>query len=337
MSPLDGRSDRPRCLSQTSDRPDLSQSHPYNQHLYRYNGCDKTWHPLHLQSLCRSSSRLTESVSKFQKFQVITWNIDFSSSHIQRRTTAILNYIQHHAKVPSASDEGIPTIILLQEVCSEAFPPILSHPFLQKYYDLTDISRQKFKEHYGTVTLVPQSLTPFLGGVVRIPFRNTRMGRDALIIDLDLPHLPSFRHSYPSQPITSRIRICNTHLESLRGQSDIARPQQLKFISELLSSAGGGIVAGDMNAIAPTDDQVPQRVGLVDCWEVLHPQSEGHTWGYQPPSRRFPTGRLDKVLFSGDLAPVSMERIGMGEHFDHRWDTVWLSDHYGLLAQFTTI
>ncbi|KAF9446517.1 hypothetical protein P691DRAFT_794407 [Macrolepiota fuliginosa MF-IS2] len=292
------------------------------QRLYRYNEQDEDWLPLQLS---HSPPPVHPSGTPTQ-FQVITWNIDFSTPLVEERTTAILDYIQN--RLLSSSAPNNPTVILFQEVHPEAIEAMLSHSFIQNHYDMTDISNRHFSTSYGTVTLVPKCLTPFVSSVSRIPFENSGMGRDVLTVDFGLP----FRS------VTRRIRISNVHLESLRGHGDKARPEQLKFVSELLATVDGGLVAGDMNAIAPTDDRVPQTLGLIDCWEVMHPQAaeeEGHTWGYQPRGR-YPAGRLDKVLVSGSLAPLSIGRLGVGQYIRWHGDNYWLSDHFGILAQIRT-
>ncbi|XP_006461289.1 hypothetical protein AGABI2DRAFT_118191 [Agaricus bisporus var. bisporus H97] len=336
LLPVGRAAGRPRATSQTDRRSDLLRRFLDNQHLYRFDGHTNTWKPLLLEDLRRTQGHALGTPSKFQ---VLSWNIEFTSPSIPERTTAILDYIQtlqNHTQISSAQSDSIPTIILLQEVDMDAFPSILSHPFLRTHYDLTDISHEHFQASYGTITLIPRSLIPSIASVARIPFENSFMGRDVLIVDLELPKLPLSPQSFPSRTTTSRIRICNTHLESTRGYADLARPKQLELISQFISSADGGLVAGDMNAITPGDHEVPHNVGLVDCWEALRPDDRGYTWGYQPPSKRFPVGRLDKVLFSGNLNPVSIERVGMGEHLAPPLHSNWLSDHYGLLAQFTT-
>ncbi|KAF5354688.1 hypothetical protein D9756_005493 [Leucocoprinus leucothites] len=329
-------SQRSRSLS-----PSFQQSNPFfplsaqDGSLYRHTDANG-WRPFPIP---RSAFGVVELDHTIPKFQVITWNIEFSAPHIEERTNGILDYIWNYTLELNSQTLGrIPTILLFQEVSAEAFLAFLSHPFIRFNYDLTDINRRNFDSHYGTITCIPRPLTPFVTAINRVPFENSIMGRDALIIDLDLPHFPSFRHSFPYRPNISRIRICNTHLESLRGRGDSARPKQLQHISQLLFSADGGLVAGDMNAIAPTDDPAPSALGFADAWEVVHPQAfpvDGHTWGYQPPSRRYPPRRLDKVLFLGNLTPVSIERLGVGRRVEAEGSSAWLSDHYGLLAQFT--
>ncbi|KXN93247.1 hypothetical protein AN958_00171, partial [Leucoagaricus sp. SymC.cos] len=297
---------------------------------------DDAWKPI---SMPISSGAIAPGQA-ISKFQIITWNIDFSTPYIHERTVGILNCIQNYLLSTNAQTPGlntIPPIILLQEVDSSAFPALVTHPFIQNNYDLTDISARNFESDYGTITCVPHALTPFVTAITRIPFENSAMGRDALTLDLDLPHFPNFRRSFPCQPVISRIRICNTHLESLRGHGDRARPEQLRVVSQLLFCVDGGLVVGDMNCIAPTDHEVPSRLGLIDAWEVLHPQDPpevGYTWGYQPPRKWYCPARLDKVLYSGELRPVSIERFGIGQTIGYDREYIWLSDHYGLVAEF---
>jgi tyrosyl-DNA phosphodiesterase 2 len=323
---------RPPSLSPSFDqpKPELAMSSS-NQCLYRYNGTTGLWEPISLPLLPSGAPSTGEVIPNVQ---VITWNVEFSSPHVEERTIGILDYIQNYITTTAAHISGIPTILLFQEARADAVLALTKHSFIQNNYDLTDFSTRNFGNYYGTVTCIPQILTPFVTSVSRQPFQNTRMGRDALTVDLGLPHN---NPSFPSQPIVSQIRICNTHLESLRGHGDLARPKQLKEISQLLLSADGGLVAGDMNAIAPTDHPVPFDVGLTDAWEVMHPQATvdaSHTWGYQPPHRRHLPARLDKVLYLGALAPVSIELFGVGESIEYEGSKYWLSDHYGLVAQF---
>jgi tyrosyl-DNA phosphodiesterase 2 len=161
------------------------------------------------------------------------------------------------------------------------------------------------------------------------------MGRDALYVDLEFPD-----HAPASNTRTSKIvvRIANTHLESLRGHGDRARPIQLGSIAKLLacSDVRGGLVGGDMNAISPSDIDLPRQVGLSDSWDGLAPTRgaqldiSGHTWGYQPHSI-YPPNRLDKILLRGDLRVQEIKKVGVGLKVTGL--NVWVSDHYGLLAR----
>ncbi|KAJ2926145.1 hypothetical protein H1R20_g10931, partial [Candolleomyces eurysporus] len=156
------------------------------------------------------------------------------------------------------------------------------------------------------------------------------MGRDSLYVDLDWPSSTATDSSQSTSKVKkTKIRIGNTHLESLAGRGDRVRPNQVESISSFLSCQGisGGLVGGDMNAISPSDAQLAEKNGLSDAWIMLRKsgskgeeeaeegkvqadESLGHTWGHQPPTV-FPPGRLDKVLFNGCLKVESMERIGL--------------------------
>jgi tyrosyl-DNA phosphodiesterase 2 len=171
------------------------------------------------------------------------------------------------------------------------------------------------------------------------------MQRDCLYVDLDIP-LPQTDGEPKAK--TLRLRIANTHLESLNGFGDRARHKQLEVISRLLttSEVDAGLVAGDMNAISPSDRNLPEEVGLSDAWlastaqptecstknvdETGLGEAEGHTWGYQPKGA-YPPNRLDKILTVGKMVAVDIVRVGVELKVEGR--DAWVSDHFGLLAK----
>lgn len=197
---------------------------------------------------------------------------------------------------------------------------------------------------YFTVSLATRDV-PVIA-VRRVPYERTQMGRDVLFLDVALQGDPSI------------LRVGNTHLESLPHPGVRFRPVQLAMAAEMMKEGDirAGVIAGDMNAICPEDDDFPKSCGLGDVWELQKgtEETEGYTWGYQPPCR-FSPGRLDKVLFRGDFAFDEVEegrllrRIGVGLRFeeptgevsdgsksddddggDDDDTTEWASDHYGL-------
>ncbi|KAJ7125167.1 Endonuclease/exonuclease/phosphatase [Mycena epipterygia] len=271
------------------------------------------------------------------QFSIISWNIDFAAPLVVRRFQTALTHLEKILSPHISSPPPPPTIILLQEVHTSCFQPLLSNPFIREFYQLSNISS---RQSYSTLTLVPNSLAAMVSSVLRTPFPVTRMERDCVYVDLDIPSPES-----AAKPKFMRLRIANTHLESLRGFGDTARPKQLKFISKLLTAPeiDGGLVAGDMNCISPSDHNLPEQVGLSDVWlTVKNKESgtdgdaeEGHTWGYQPKSK-FPAGRLDKILTVGKIDAVEIQRVGVGLRVDGSQDRskdTWVSDHYGLLAK----
>ncbi|KAJ7030026.1 hypothetical protein C8F04DRAFT_1115113 [Mycena alexandri] len=270
--------------------------------LYYYDGGKGRW----LRGNVEASPDFTASSNQLRSFSLVTWNVDFMASF-------------ENARIRAA------------EVHKSCFDTLLAHKFIREFYHVTDIF---LKNSYSTITLVPKSLAALVSAVERVPFTDiTKMQRDYLYVDLEIP--------LPSRLL--RLRIANTHLESLPGFGDKARPKQLKIVADVLTgpNVNGGLVAGDMNCISPSDQGLPEQLGLTDAWLAMAVQpttdgtddtgeAEGHTWGYQPRCE-FPPSRLDKVLTVGELKVVGIERIGVGLKIKDK--DKWVSDHYGLLAK----
>jgi tyrosyl-DNA phosphodiesterase 2 len=296
--------------------------------LYSYNARKILWCPTTSEPSVPSLNPTNPGL-----FCLLSWNVDFSAPLVVRRFQTALAHIE---KLVSTDTSSPPTIILLQEVHASCFTPLLSNTFVREFYQVTNISS---RHSYSTLTLVPKSLASFVTSVSRIPFTETRMQRDCLYVDLEIPL------SGTPEPKTRRVRVANTHLESLNGFGDTARPKQLGVISKLLTASGidGGLVAGDMNCISPSDQDLPEQVGLSDAWlATVKPAesgvgeengtggAEGHTWGYQPKCS-YPPRRLDKILTVGKLDILELQRVGVGLKVDGR--DLWVSDHYGLFAK----
>lgn len=320
--------------------PSYSHIHPTYQSLYGFDYRNSTWSP--------TKHSPAAPILQDATFAVLTWNIDFSAPLPILRFQTVLSHLEQLLSPLLNSDTRPPTIILLQEVHKSCFPTLLSNIFIRAMYDITDVSPASWDNNssYGSLTLVPKLLSAHVTSVFRTPFPTSKMGRDALYIDFGLPQSSSERP-------TTKIRVANTHLESLPGSGDSARAEQLASISQFLSCRGisGGLVGGDMNAISPSDTKLSGEVGLLDAWldktddtgeGIISPRDEdsGHTWGYQPPTV-FPPGRLDKVLFTGDLKVEDVERVGVNLKFTAQegaeGDDSWVSDHYGLLARVIVV
>lgn len=338
-------------------------------HTYDTNGSGR-W----LASNTRNSR--SEPLLVPPTFAVLTWNIDFSRDLPVHRLKTVLDYLESLLLPVPDTSPATPTIILLQEVHQACFHTLLSHSFVRTAYDVTDVSPSAWPGifGYGTVTLVPKSIASNVS-VFRTQFSNSTMGRDALYVDFEFLQPGSGSTDPETQKI--KIRVANAHLESLGGHGDRARPVQLKSVSTLLTSPGiyGGIVGGDMNAISPSDFNLPEEVGLSDAWAMKNiptnstpvvatavsegepnpddpdvaptnqktSEADGHTWGYQPPSR-FPPGRLDKILVVGAFKVDEIRRVGVGLEYNRPPGLqlgpkrkIWASDHYGLLAKFTIL
>lgn len=261
--------------------------------------------------------------------RLVTWNVDFAAKKPKKRLVAALGYIQREVfGCSTPSQRPDPCCILLQEVSVSAFTVILTNDWVQRYFVVTPSSTDKWpcNATYGTVTLVSRTIP--VSNAFTIDFGNSQMRRNALFVDVKLcvpvsPHMPRLSNGIVT------VRIANTHLESLP-VGEPARPLQMRLIAESLQEyeLRGGIVAGDMNAIGPSDTTLPEECGLMDAWQNGDDDEEGFTWGYQPTSQ-YPPGRLDKVLFTmrGGFEVEVPQRFGVGERTE---SGEWISDHFGL-------
>ena len=141
---------------------------------------------------------------------------------------------------------------------------------------------------------------------------------------------------------TTTYRLVNVHLDSL-GDTLLYRTEQMEFLAKLLREpgCGGGLIAGDFNAISPEDHTLLDKNGLVDAWVALHGKEGpgGATWGVGVERHDgLGPGRLDKVAMLGVeakdmeiLRPGRIEVPKPGEDSDY----IPYSDHYGLRLGFT--
>ena len=80
--------------------------------------------------------------------------------------------------------------------------------------------------------------------------------------------------------------------------------QQMEILANVLRKpgCGGGIIAGDFNAIRPEDDELIDKNGLIDAWVALYGREgpNGATWvaGVERRDGLWP-GRLHKITMVG--------------------------------------
>ena len=202
---------------------------------------------------------------------VVTWNIDFASQWPEERVLAVLRHLEHDVLSCQDGDRPLPCCILLQEVHVRARDKIMEDDWVRNNFFVTDSHKWRH-DKYGNLTLVDKSIK--VVQAKQLNFGWTNMERAAIVTDLKL-WAPKRR-----EPIV--VRVVNTHLESLRA-GDQLRPYQLQGCVQVLKgiaefvpeeqansstdeSVCGGIIAGDMNAITPGDDRLPQQNGLRDAW-----------------------------------------------------------------------
>jgi len=255
--------------------------------------------------------------------RIITWNVQYETPEPILRMRTVLNYLRTAVLQSTPNGTPEPCLILLQEVNRKAFVEIRQHRWVQEHFTIAPVSADKWPAGmlYGNVTLVSRSIA--VASASQLEFAMSQMGRTGVAVDVKLTGpAPASRSVI--------IRVINTHLESLPMGAP-ARPQQMTLLTGLLKVNGieGGVIAGDMNPVSPSDVNLVPTLGLRDSWKRGDLDPNGFTWGYQPPER-FPPTRMDKVVYlpRKGYKLDEPERIGVGLTAG----TMWTSDHFGLVT-----
>jgi tyrosyl-DNA phosphodiesterase 2 len=221
---------------------------------------------------------------------------------------------------------------MLQEVHRDALPHLLEYEWVRNHFVVTPISHTRWpnENDYGNVTLVSRSLVVVKACILH--FGHSSQARTGVVVDIKL--------NTPATAAESRevtMRLINTHLESMP-EGEQCRPIQMSILAAYLKKKDqvqGGVIAGDMNAISPSDASIAEDVGLRDAWRKLDGDESGFTWGYQG-GGNFPPSRLDKVLFlprrGYRVDEPSRIGIDLRAEYIEGGEDIWVSDHYGLVA-----
>ena len=254
--------------------------------------------------------------------------------YTDERMLPALEHVQSHVAANS-----MPTIIMLQEMLETDLTLIQSKDWVRNNYNVTDIDNRFWESgHYGTCTLIPKVLP--VTSVFRVHYEQTAMERDGLFVDFDFGN-------------QQRVRVCNTHLESLIANPP-KRPHQLATAAKWMHSPeiSGSVLGGDLNAIQPFDEKLHSDNNLQDAYLTLggkEHSDEGYTWGQMAATKlrnTFGCSRMDKLYFCGQLKCENFERFGYGVEVDE--DRVkdalikdedlecgWVTDHLGVKADFS--
>ncbi|KAG1778426.1 Endonuclease/exonuclease/phosphatase [Suillus placidus] len=299
---------------------------------------NRLWAPV--SSRC-APNQVTRQLALTSRFSLITQNFDAFSSRPVARANLLLGGILEESKRPD--------IIFLQEVTSDVRTSILGNPKVREAFLVTDAEDQTSFEGvpFANMTLLSSKRFAFdlemqkedgvergekfmLGPVSRVKLPS-KYGRCALSVDIIPPSTP-----------TTTCRLVNVHLDSL-GDTLFYRTEQMEILANLLREpgCGGGLIAGDFNAISPEDHALLDKNGLVDAWVALHGNQgfDGATWGVGVERHDgLGPGRLDKVAMSGvDAKDMEILRPGLSEVPKPGEDSDYIpcSDHYGLRLSFT--
>ncbi|TFK62850.1 hypothetical protein BDN72DRAFT_964296 [Pluteus cervinus] len=208
-----------------------------------------------------------------QTLSLTTWNIQASGfpSEEVARSELILDHILKGPKFPD--------IIHFQEVSSSVRKSLLSNPRVRSSFLTTDAEDDKYFKDvpFATMTLLSSKRfgSPLLDEeeekgegeegskmVVDSVFRTkytSRYNRGALCVNIATPAAPG-----------QVLRLLNVHFDSF--DSQFRRTLQLVVLNDILREPGcsGGVIAGDFNAILPSDHALVDKHKLVDAWVVLH-------------------------------------------------------------------
>ncbi|KAG6915677.1 hypothetical protein DXG01_010466 [Tephrocybe rancida] len=307
--------------------------------LSAFKPSNRLWVPV--SSEC-APSPVTQQLPLTSRFSLITQNLDAFSSRPVARAKLLLDGILKESKRPD--------IIFLQEVTSDVRTSILGNAKVCEAFLVTDAEDQTSFEGvpFANMTLLSRKRFAFdlesqkeedgvergekfmLGPVSRVKLPS-KYGRCALSVVIIPPSTPS-----------TTCRLVNVHLDSL-GHTLPYRTEQMEILGNLLREpgCGGGLIAGDFNAISPEDHALLDKNGLVDVWVTLHGNKEldGATWGVKV-ERHGGLGprRLDKVAMLGIKAKdMQILRPGLNEVPKPGGDSDYIpcSDHYGLKLDFT--
>ncbi|OKL64344.1 hypothetical protein UA08_00680 [Talaromyces atroroseus] len=317
-------------LKRKPDSTPWKADQPWAQPCYSWLDEQKEWRPV------------TASQKPFiviSTVVVYSWNIDFMLPCPDTRVNAALAYLQGLAN-QLLSDPNAAVIINLQECVSSDLVTISQKQWVRDSFYMTDIDVSTWASGaYGTLTLVDRRLD--ITSCFRVHYSKTHMEREALFVDVPYSH-------------GKKLRLCNTHLESLAREPPL-RPAQMQVIASYMHAeeVSGAIVTGDFNAIQPFDMSLHSDNDLKDAYLELggrEDTDEGYTWGQQalPELRKlYGCSRMDKVYYcGGDLKLLGFERFGADveiseEQKDQRdqvlslgFEKAWVTDHLGVKAVF---
>lgn len=312
-----------------------SLDEPYPQSYHAYDPATSSW----ISKSPSTNNRVdtTDNSSSITNIALYTWNIDFMLPFAEARMRPALKYLDALTK---SNPPTTASVIFLQECVPSDLLTIAATPWVREHYHLTDLDSTNWATtHYGTVTLVDARLP--ITAAFRVHYSKTRMERDAFFIDVALGQTDG-RHN--------KIRLCNTHLESLALEPPY-RPPQMQLIARYLheEDVHAGLTAGDFNSVQDFDHTLHVDNNLKDAYLEMGGQEGeegGFTWGQQAATKlrnQFGFSRMDKVYFCGSVKLLRFERFGEdvlveGEDEGKQivglgFEKPWVTDHLGVMAE----
>lgn len=311
---------------------------PYAQSYYAFDTATSSW----VSKSPSKDATQTEPSAGITNIALHTWNIDFMLPFPEARMKPALAHLDRLTSPTSLPTTTAP-VIFLQECTASDLNTIAATPWVRERYHLTDLDPTNWATtHYGTTTLVDSRLP--ITAAFRVHYSKTRMDRDALFVDVSLG------------PDNKKIRLCNTHLESLAFDPPF-RPPQMQVVASYMHGehVHAALAAGDFNAIQPFDRtlHVDGNNNLRDAFLELggrEDTDEGFTWGQQAATKlreQFGCSRMDKVYVCGGVKLLKFKRFGEdvlteGEDESKQimelgFEKAWITDHLGVMAEVEVV
>lgn len=309
---------------------------PHEQAYHVFDEPSQAWIPHKADGTADSSS------AGIDRLALYAWNIDFMLPYAESRMTIALRTLEDLLNASSQGSSTTATVIFIQECIAPDLETIAATPWVRERFILTDTTPENWAADYGTTTLVDKRLPP--AALFRVHYAQTRMERDGLFVDVLM-----------GSDDKKKIRLCNSHLESLDRMPPF-RPPQVALVARYLKEDGvdAGIAAGDFNAIQDFDRALHSDNGLRDAYLERGGQEDredGYTWGQQAATtlrERYGCSRMDKVFFRGAALELrGFERFGADAQLEDRqeranvlelgFDKPWITDHLGIKAEFELV
>ncbi|CAF2128805.1 unnamed protein product [Rotaria magnacalcarata] len=220
-------------------------------------------------------------------------------------------------------------VIGLQEMTKNILKQLLTQPFIQERYYISDVDGRTFNSSYGVILLIGKRLD--ISNLNLIDFPQSTMGRRLIFAEIKLDQ-------------SELLRIGTVHLESLDNKQQ--RLCQLDICQKVLTrSSASCILMGDFNFSADDEENIDQFNRLpqwIDVWPALiGSHNRGFTFDTETnlmikPHYAIPKqARYDRIiLHSQTIIPTHIQILGDQPTTSQEQFQTFPSDHFGLTAVF---
>ncbi|KAL5840419.1 hypothetical protein ACOSQ3_013091 [Xanthoceras sorbifolium] len=267
------------------------------------------------------------SSTSLSTLKILSYNVWFREDiEVHKRMESIGSLIQLHS----------PDVICFQEVTRNIYDIFKQSNWWDKY-NCSVSDEMACTRRYFCMQLSTLPVKSF----VRVPFSNSRMGRELCMAEIEV------------KGVEDPLIVATSHLESPKPQSDQMHSrervaQAKEVLSRLIgsNSSPNMIFCSDMNWDDDLEGRFPLFGGWIDAWEELRPGEDG--WTFDTKSNPMLVGnwplqkRLDRFICNlCDFKLDAIEMIGKeaipgvtyckGKQKRKMELPVLPSDHYGLL------